>query len=191
MTSPVGHSLGAYIVAGKGVHDLSSRQSIRAMVGSLALIVFAGNAPDLDFLLGWALGDFNAYHHRASHSVFAMMLFSFIVWLITRRFNMHALAFAVMAALAYASHLVLDLLTQDSAAPFGLQIFWPISQQFYLAPQAVFSKIEHGSMNATTTEAFSSIFSMHNLSAIGLEIAVLGPIALIVYWRRQHPRISS
>ena len=186
MTSPVGHSLGGYIFAGGEVHRTAKIDSIWAILASVVLVVFSANAPDLDFLVGAALGDFNGYHHRASHSIVGTLLFTALMFLVSRVFKWPSPRLAIMSGLAYASHILLDLFTKDSAAPFGMQLFWPMSEQFYIAPQQLFLKIDHGGMGSTMMQAIPTIFSMHNLLAVGLELAILGPIALIVYWRRQQ-----
>ena len=186
MTSPVGHSLGGYIFAGREIHRAAKNDSTWVILASGVLIVFSANAPDLDFLVGAALGDFNGYHHRASHSIVGTLIFTAVMVLVGRMFKWPSPRLAIMGGLAYASHLMLDLFTRDSAAPFGMQLFWPMSEQFYIAPQQLFLKIDHGGMSSTMIQALPSIFSRHNLFAVGLELAILGPIALIVYCRRQR-----
>lgn len=183
MSSPVGHSLGGYIFAGR---FQSATVSSFGVIGAFIFIIFAANAPDLDFLAGAAMGDFNGYHHRESHSIMAVFLFAGLVYLIGALLKLRAGNLAAMGALAYASHLALDFVANDNTAPFGMQLLWPFNDHFYIAPQFIFMNIEHGAMSDGMIKSLPSIFSMHNLTAIGLELAILGPLALIVYWRRKH-----
>ncbi len=180
MTSPVGHSLGGYIVAGR--HP--SNPVFSKLLAGLMFLVFAANAPDLDFLVGAWMGDFNGYHHRASHSIAAGLIFAGVVYLIGRWLKFPAAYLALSGGLAYLSHIGLDLITNDTHAPFGLQLYWPFSEQFIIAPQYLFINIEHGRMDDTWRSALPAIFSKHNLVAMGIELAILGPLALIVFWRR-------
>lgn len=186
MTSPVGHSLGGYIVGGRrsSIHATPAA-GIMPVLSSLLFIVFAANAADLDFLLGAWMGDFNGYHHRGSHSIAAVLGFTAVVYFMASLLKLHAGTLAATGGLAYASHLALDWLTADTTAPFGLQLFWPVSEQFMLAPQNLFLNIEHGAMTDSMVHALPSIFSLHNLAAIGLELLILGPLAMITFWRRK------
>ena len=188
MSSPVGHSLGGYIIAGR--YQPAAVSSI-GFIGAIVFLIFSANAPDLDFLAGAAMGDFNGYHHRASHSVAAVFLFAGLVYLVAVLLKLRAANLAAMGALAYASHLALDFISDDKSAPFGMQLLWPINEHFYIAPQFIFMNIEHGAMSDGMISSLPSIFSMHNLTAIGLELTILGPLALIVYWRRTHKQKSK
>ena len=53
----------------------------------IAFSLFCGIAPDLDLLVGWALGDINGYHHLGSHSLAAACVFGFLVLLVVQRFT--------------------------------------------------------------------------------------------------------
>lgn len=177
MTSPVGHMLGGYIAAGR----YCKRASI---LSSLMVLIFAANAPDLDFLYGAIRGDFNGLHHGASHSIGAVIMFVALVYAFCKALNKQAGQLSAIAGLAYSSHLALDLVTVDTTAPHGMKLFWPINEHYILAPQTLFQNIEHGAMGDSLLAALSSIFSMHNLVSVGAEILVLGPLALFLYWRR-------
>ncbi len=193
MTSPVGHSLGAYIVAGKDCHsnEGKKRSLLGLNLGLLALLLFAANAPDLDFIYGWMKQDFNGYHHGASHSIVAALIFAMGVGSIARIYHGPALRLAVMLGLAYASHIALDLLTADTTAPFGMQLYWPFSERYVSASQSLFQKINHGGMGGSLWGSLPSIFSMHNFGAMVFELMVLGPIALISFLRRRHRILSK
>lgn len=185
MPSPVGHSLGAYIASGGVFPNVSTRAGdTRHLLIGFALLIFAGNAPDLDFFWGAWMRDMNVFHHGPSHSIAAVFIFATLAWLLLRVF-MHPRGLAITAGLAYLSHLILDLFTADRTLPYGMQLFWPFDDRYVLASKAYFLNIEHGDMGSTVLDALPAIFSAHNLAAIGFEVLVLGPFALILFLRRR------
>jgi len=179
MTSPVGHGLGAYL-ANRGRYPATVDGSKYQLIAGLALLVFAGNAPDLDFIWGAWKGDMNAYHHGPSHSIVAVFLFAGLLWGLTAFFRQYRYL-AVSGGLAYASHIVLDLVTIDKAAPYGMQLLWPFSDAYMLAPWAFFLNIEHGNLGESVFTIIPAIFTAHNISAIGFELLILGPPALLMF----------
>jgi len=186
MTSPVGHSLGAYIANGGTFPDVRRQAgNVKHLVTGSALLIFAANAPDLDFFWGAWMGDMNRLHHGPSHSIAAAFIFFVLVWLLLRVFAQPR-GLAITAGLAYASHLLLDMFTADRTPPYGMQLFWPFSDQYVLASKAYFQNIEHGDMGSTVLDALPAIFSAHNLTAIGFELLVLGPPALILLLLRRN-----
>ncbi len=182
MTSPVGHSLGAYIANGGRYPAISPGQGLepKAVIASLAWLVFAANAPDLDFVWGAWMGDMNTYHHGPSHSITAIFIFAALLWLVLPLLK-QSRRLALTGALAYGSHLLLDMFTADRTPPFGMQLLWPFDTQYWLASQVYFLNIEHGNMGSTVLASLPAIFSAHNLTAIGFELLVLGPPALLIF----------
>ena len=70
MPSPIAHSLTGYIIyrAASPVHARRWQHVV--------LHLFAANAPDLDFLPGFLIGDPDLYHHGVSHSIGFAVLFA-------------------------------------------------------------------------------------------------------------------
>lgn len=186
MPSPVGHSLGAYIATGGVFPNVSTRaNNTRRLIIGFAILIFSGNAPDLDFFWGAWMGDMNSFYHGPSHSIGAVFIFFALVWLLLRIFRQPR-GLAITAGLAYLSHLILDLFTADRTLPYGMQLFWPFDERYVLASKAYFLNIEHGDMGSTVLDALPAIFSAHNLTAIGFEMLVLGPPALILFILRRN-----
>ena len=82
--------------------------------------------------------------------------------------------------MSYLSHVVLDVLSKDTAPPYGLELLWPISDRFHISPILVFDDIWRGTR--------SKLFGLHNWLAVGREVLVVGPpTALVLFWwkRRQ------
>ena len=78
----------------------------------LALYLFAANAPDLDFIPGFLIGDPNRYHHGVSHSIGFAVLFALafsLVLVLVKRGSIGR-NFGTFFAL-YCSHIGLDYLS--------------------------------------------------------------------------------
>ena len=88
---------------------------------------------------------------------------------------------------AYASHLVLDLFGPDLRPPIGIPLFWPVSDEVYLAPVTLLRGVSHASSTSTPTDEWlSSIFSVYNAVAVLLEVAVVAAIAAVVELTRHR-----
>ena len=183
MPSPLGHSLVGYIVF------RSTTDSAGLGRSWFGLCILAANAPDLDFLPGLLLGEPNRYHHRITHSVgFAVLValaFAFVVKFWKRvSFTKH---FTLLFGL-YSSHLALDYLSLDTSPPHGIPVFWPLSTQYFVAPHALFMDIHRDS---STLSFFGSLFVLHNLWAICIELALCLPlIVLASVWKKRSNVIS-
>jgi len=192
MPSPVGHILGGLISAtlASGVAQPATKSGLDWRYG--LFLVFAANAPDLDFVPGMLIGSIGEYHHLASHSLMAAVIFSALVFVVMQRWRSHeARKWAMLAAVAYLSHILLDLFTADYRAPYGMQLFWPFSQDFFIAPFSIFSDIHHGGVGDTLQGTLFLLFSRHNLVAIGLELAILLPVLWLSRKLRRQPKITN
>ena len=184
MRSPVGHIIAASAV---GVSCTRNRLTPAYVV----FCIFSGIAPDLDLLIGWVLGDINGYHHLGSHSVVAALLYGLLVYMVVRvmtRDSGQANGWAVSGTLMYASHVLLDYLAADSSPPFGLQLLWPFSNEFYISPVSVFMRFMHDTQGADMWGLISGMFIVHNFYAVVLETVLLLPLLLvaIVIRKRTH-----
>lgn len=179
MATPVGHT-----IIGLGLGSASSRA--RPTAAWLVFAAFAACAPDLDFLPGLLAGDINRYHQLASHSLTATLLFGAVSGLaggyLRRDRRGMNWAIALAAALFYGSHLVVDLFTTDVRAPYGIPLFWPFYGGHFMAPWTPFGGVRHGVPGDPLMVFLSELFSVHNLIAIGVEVALLGPVAVAIAW---------
>lgn len=161
--SPVGHAL-AGIASGWPLVPRAVRQ--RAPVASALIVGAIAAAPDLDLLV---------HDHRGpAHSVGAAVLAGVVAWLLTRRAR-----WGIAAAVAWASHVLLDWLGTDTRPPIGIMALWPFSHGYYQSPVSIFP--------AVSRRYWSTEFWYGNTKAIGVELLILLPIALAVVWivRRQ------
>ncbi|GIW47809.1 MAG: hypothetical protein KatS3mg078_1686 [Deltaproteobacteria bacterium] len=170
MPSPVAHTLGGYII-----YRFASSSNTTSWK-KLLLCCVSSNLPDVDFLPGFLLGKPNYFHHGISHSVgfsvaFALLM-GFVFYLKGGSFLRNSLLFFSL----YFSHILLDLLSYDSSFPYGLAALWPFTSDYYISPLSLFLDIQRDSASATF---ITSMFSIHNLMAVLLELALFTPLIVV------------
>ena len=165
MPSPLGHML-----AGAAAGILINGPSTRA-----AIVVFAAAAaaPDTDLLFG--------VHRGASHSLGAAAIAGAAGWLLWRPLLPGGgaggrLRFALAVALAYATHIATDLISDDTAPPIGLMALWPFTAEFYQSDLRVFLPINRRVWLARTW--------LENTRAVIRELLILVPPLWIAWWVR-------
>jgi membrane-bound metal-dependent hydrolase YbcI (DUF457 family) len=180
MPTPLGHAL-AGVAAAWGADLIPGGRHWRAAapvasffqrVGAGLTMTCAGLAvlPDLDLA-------FRA-HRSASHSLAAVLLVTMIAatvtkW-VTRWPTWRVARVALMCGAAYSTHLVLDWLAVDRYLPRGLQLFWPLSDQWYLSELDLFPRTER-------SQPLSLASARINVIAMAWEAAILLPL-LAVLW---------
>jgi inner membrane protein len=169
MPSPVGHSLMGLII-----YHVSARPALSHRWQHIGLCLFAANAPDLDFIPGLLVGNPNLYHHGVSHSVGFAILFaagcSFVLVLLKSKSMWRD---SIIFFCLYTSHIILDWLSIDTRAPYGVPFCWPLSDVYYIAPFAFLPDIRR--ISFSNIDFIASLFSFHNLWAICVEILLLAP----------------
>ena len=183
MCSPLGHSLLAL-----GLGALQGRTGDgRAWLG---FCLFTGIAPDLDILVGWALGDINGYHHLGSHSLFAAMLYGLLTWLAIPLFPPglpDRMRWARAGFVIYCGHILLDLVTFDGSEPVGMQLMWPFSDAFHIAHFTIFPPFRHDTVGGDMLLMIDSMTGPENLHTVAVELLVLVPVLLLcVFLRRRQ-----
>jgi len=160
MPSPIGHALGG-LAAGWP----ATRQNQRAALILAAIAI----APDLDLLMGG--------HRGISHSLGAACAAGLAALAVSRQPR-----WALAAALAWGSHVLLDWLSNDTRPPIGVMALWPITHTYYKAAIEIFPPVSR--------RYWEHRFWMYNLRAVVVELAVLAPIAALVVrgGRRAGPR---
>lgn len=186
MPTPIGHTL-----FGLALFKLTPVGETKNDFISILLVIFAANAPDLDFVPGILVGDFNRYHQLYSHSIVFVVGFALLVFLICFSRPAQRLRFGLTAGALYASHLLLDLISYDGAEPIGMPLLWPFSSQLFHSPYTIFGGLLHGHAGDNFTTALQDIFQAANLKVIGVEIAVTLPFLMIVIFtsRRRKYKI--
>ena len=172
MPSPVGHSLIGYSFW------VASVRSFPRLEG-LVVCLLAANAPDFDFIPGIIAGHPNLYHHGISHSLGFSLLFAATCSVVLYLLKPQELTktFTLFFGL-YFSHAILDYFSIDTSWPYGAPIFWPFSHDYYIAPFAFLPDIRR--VSSSPKRFFVSLFSLHNLWAITVEVLLMFPLVMLV-----------
>ena len=165
MPSPLGHSL-----AGLAIHVGTAPPGEVWSWRRVALLVGLANLADVDFVL--KLIDGQNHHQRWTHSVTCAALAGIVVALLSRRPRL-----GLAAGLAYATHVLLDWLGNDTHPPIGLQALWPWSHEFYKSPWIVFLDVGRQATWETV---------VNNAKAAVVETAVLLPLLVVAWWLRRR-----
>jgi inner membrane protein len=174
MPSPIGHSMMGYIL-----YRLAAKPSLGYFSSGVAPYLLAANAPDLDFIPGLLVGDLGRYHHGPSHSIVAAFIFGLFSVIIVRRLSVF-----VGVSSAYLSHILLDYLVQDPSSPYGVPLFWPLTERYYMAPFAFYRPVNYpGSLN---DDFIHIVFSLHNLITVFAEVFLLTPVLILVLLCKRH-----
>jgi inner membrane protein len=169
LPSPVGHTLGGIALLQIAQRMGAGRKPNPVLLGG---IVLATNAADLDFAAGMLLGDVERFHHGPSHSLLAAGLFGIAAGLIARWVKADRPGnFGALLGLAYASHLLLDMMSTNGQPPLGVPLFWPVSETRVNLPLNLFLDITRRSR---ASNFLASLVSWHNGRAIVQEALVMG-----------------
>lgn len=175
MATPIGHALAGYAVYGLRPGIRSEEHRIL-----LALCIVLAVCPDLDFLPGIVYGQPALYHQGISHSLGMATGVGLAVALFYSRTRRTVLTHWGLFTLAYASHLIIDILGPDGRPPYGIPLFWPITDEYFLLPVHIFWGVHHaGRTSATLGEWLTGIMDPFNLGAIGIEILIVLPFVLL------------
>ena len=160
MPSPVGHAIGG-VVAGLILARPDRRGAWGVGLGQLGALALVGCLPDLDFL--W--GRHNAETHCLGGSVLAGA--AVLAWTKGRQPRL-----ALAVTLAWSTHVLFDWLGADDTPPLGVMALWPATDAYYFAHAYVF--------DAISRRYWLPGFLQHNVMAVGREVLLLAPVALIV-----------
>lgn len=180
MASPVAHSFAGFWTF------LCQRSHLKTQLAThwrqyllrLGVLILLANAPDLDLFLPPGFPN-NEIHRGFTHSLTLAILVSLglsCMWRIVPGFWRSA----VLYFAAYASHLLIDLVTGTKIGwtntGFGIQLFWPLPQKF-TSPLILVFGIRH--------KDFAALFSLDNVGACIYETLTCGAITVIaaVLWK--------
>lgn len=169
MATSIGHAL-----LGLTVASTVCRGRVQDRWVWYALAVFAANAPDLDHLPGMLMDEPARFHRLATHSLLGLIVFAAIVFVAARKLTRQPLRAAVVAALAYASHLVLDM-------PW-IPWLWPLSPEFVPIAWAPIAADIHTTPGADAATLIGELLSRRNLLEIPRELAAYMPLLLASWW---------
>jgi len=170
--TPVGH-----VLAGVAVGQAANwnRPLTATPWRDMALFALISVLGDLDFLPGILAGQHDLYHHGVTHSLGAALAMGLAMAMIGWPRG-RAWRWGLTGFLVYFAHAALDAVGQDTSFPYGVPLWWPLSDEYVIADWAFFLDVRR--------TPFGWPVIRHNLVAVALEIAVLGPPAALIAWRR-------
>jgi inner membrane protein len=124
-------------------------------------------APDLDL-------PFGRFHRTATHSLISVAAVAIVAGLAAARARLPVWRVVIMCAGAWATHLLVDWLSADQSAPRGIQLLWPFDGRWFISGWDIFAGSER-------RQLFSAATMRRNVEAIALEVALLMPIAIVVW----------
>jgi membrane-bound metal-dependent hydrolase YbcI (DUF457 family) len=176
MPSPIGHVLGGVAVAwaadlvpGDRVWRTAPAMAswyLRAGNGLTLLCAGLGAAPDLDLAF--------VAHRTVTHSIAAALVVGLLAAAVAAGSGRPVTRIALMCAGAYGSHLLMDWLGVDRYPPRGIQLLWPINNEWYISDADIFRQ-------TARLRIFTRGPMLTNASAILQEIAILVPI-MVALW---------
>lgn len=168
MPTTIGHSLAAFAVNGFNRVPINKSMMITGIV--------VANLADIDFLPGFFVGDPNRFHHGPTHSIAAAVFVGiFVAWLTPLRKLGFGRVFVLIFSL-YFSHILLDFFAADTSSPFGVPLFWPISDQYFISGFSIFSDVHKDSSSGTFIQ---SLLVTHNFWTIIREVLILTPLTFL------------
>jgi len=174
MPSPLGH-----LLAGTAVYLTGTRRESRPRL-TLPVTLLGSILPDFDFVPGMLIGDLRAFHHGMSHSLALALLFGLAVFFFTPRREKNLAAHAgILAAAAYASHVILDLVNVYEGTR-GVPILWPLSDRKFGVNLHLLGYLHY------SDSGIRDVIRWGNVSALARELVVLGSLVLLLLWRERR-----
>ncbi len=170
MASPIGHSLAGFL----GFFLVAENAQFLKYYSSKRLIITAiliANLPDIDFILGYLLyQDFNIIHRQFTHSVSVGFIVCIIIYFCLRFSRKIPYLFIVWLWGLYFSHILLDMLADDSNPPAGVQFFFPFTTNYFAFPIPILGRL-------TFT---GGIIQLNNFLAVLQETVVISLLSFVI-----------
>lgn len=179
MPLPFGHSLMGY-----ALYKTMPQETRVISWRMFLLFVLLANLPDIDYLPGFLQGNPNKFHHHFTHSLgFTVMVGWILATYSYLKKRKRFLTYFLMFAGVCFSHVVLDFLTADYSQPYGVPLFLPFSNRYFISPITVFMSIDKSN---SSNIFIQSLFVMHNFWAALWEIVVFIPVLSIINLRNKR-----
>ena len=184
MPSPIGHSLAGLCGYFISRHRPVTYRREYLLLGS----VIIANLPDLDLLPVLFFGATSSSHRQWSHSLIAALGFGILIGVLAKWRKADGVFYGIWGGAVYLSHIVLDLLLDDPSPPHGIQLFWPFSESYFMAPFTPFTSFSYGHPEPGIITMF---FLPHNLATMARELILMTPwVGLAAYAGRGLGRKS-
>ena len=175
MPSPIGHAMAGLIVALAGEkargRGLENQAALRVPWTLFLVCMFLAALPDIDHV-------YMPIHRGPTHSIGATVIVLLVAAGVTRwTTGRIRWRIAVVCALAYFSHIVMDWLGEDPTIRPGVKALWPISDRLFMSGWDIFRRTER-------FEPLAPVQIAHNLRTLLQEVILLGPLLIWLLWRR-------
>jgi len=138
------------------------------------------NFPDLDFIPGILQGEPALYHQGLTHSLGMAFIVSLAAAAVFRIEGMAVRSMFLLCFICYMSHLVLDFFGPDGRLPYGIPLFWPVVDRFFISPIPIFLGVSHAAeTNASIQQWIRGILTLHNVGAMAVEILLIAPFVFL------------
>ena len=174
----------AHSLVGLAIAHTLAPESVRARPAWYVVAVVAANTADLDFVAGLAAGSINAFHGGATHSFAVALAFGGLTALVFRPDEGARWRVALAAFACYASHVILDMACNQDPRNPGMTVLWPLTTERWLFAWRPLPGIIHGGTGGGVPEFLGELFSVHNLMAGAVELAVFLPLLGLALWAR-------
>jgi inner membrane protein len=183
---PVAHSaagLASYLLFRDGPRP---RISLRKELSLALVAVITANLPDLDFLPGLIIDQPARFHHGPSHSLLVGAITGALVYLVTGPFftEISRKKLLLIFLMAGISHTVLDFLAVDTSVPYGVPLFWPFSDMYYISAVPVFLDVTR--VDDSNQLFFATLFNFHNVMNFFMELLLSTAVVTAILARKDR-----
>lgn len=159
--SPIAHTGAALLGWQKTAHKKN--------LTTLFFFILIANFPDIDFLFFFVIGKKAfALHQYYTHNVFFVGV-STLLFLPLLKSRRERIGFTIVGF----SHLLLDLLVIDAAAPFGFRLFYPLSNRLFY----------YGITPNPAKAGLADILTLQNIWVLVFETVVF-IVPVLLYYRK-------
>jgi len=176
MATPVGHSLAGWFLY-RALEQTGDRSELNLRQIRIGFCILMANLPDIDYLPGLILGNPHAFHHGPTHSLAFLLCAWVLGFLVGPNLGWTRARAAWLAGLCVLSHLVMDCLTSDMKAPYGIPLLWPWVHTSVTSPVSLFLP--------PAKSSFKDLFQFWNILVILMEFLLFSPI---LYFLRPSTR---
>ena len=175
MPSPLGHTLAGVCGFLLNRQLMTSHHRIWLCGASVVIAIL----PDFDVVPGLLLGDPRMFHQKGTHSITAAVVVGLLVGGVARRWKLNGLGWGIWGGGLYLSHLLLDLLVEDPSPPFGILLFWPFSEAYFVSPITPFGGFHYYD---PAIGMWRTMLSFDNLVLMLHEIVFIAPFAGLAWY---------
>lgn len=176
MPSPIGHSLAGGIIYVISVKQVA--KTWKSLLGGILFCLIYSNLPDIDFLPGIIVGSLNKYHHVITHSLFFSVVLALLTGFIAGR-KAGWLSFILLGI-----HIIMDYFTADTSFPYGMTIFWPFSNTYFISPISIFLAYKK---RAEVMDIINPV----NMGGYIYELFLLLPVLILVIYLKRRRVVNS